>query len=806
MPVINAWVGAVTPASAWVRASVSGASSVRLIVADNPGFAGPAYYGPVAPTGQGVASIEATGLAANTRYWWQLELDGTPEAPTGRVRTHPPLNEPATFTFAGIGDAGLSPASPGVGAVLNANKLSNHGAFAVVDARDPLFVAHLGDLHYYDLGSGNWGIGGGASLANYRRALDDVLLQPNQAQLYRNRQLVYIWDDHDGGPADWDGTHANKTNAAQVYRERVPHYDLPESGAIYHSFQVGRVLFVATDSRYYRSPSSDTDNSSKTMLGQAQKDWLAGQLADSPAEFLVILNQTRWAQNASAGVESWGGYSTERDELIQMFGDHGWLDRMLMLGADTHAMGIDTGSGGQFGGFPQFLVAPIDATPSPSNLSQYYNLGYTASRGSHGLVTIADSGSQIDVTLAGYINTVHWRSHSFTVLTGSGPDPDPDPDPGGEPVPPQTPSQIADRMRWLGCDLVTGRVIVELPDVTGRVSRILGGYTTTSLSMPIPVGGPAALGPAALEATQPGTTMIVCVVNDVPEWGGMVVGRQGGTAGRLELSCVTLEGYLDRRYVRDHAWAQQDEAVIVAGLVADAQVDGIGLAVDAPLTGTLRDRTYHSDEDATVHSRLRELMAVAGGPEWTIDLDWTDSTRTAVSKILRLRPRIGAASTSPDAVWTSGWSSQGASDARYTLVEDYSDGRGANHVTATSSGEGDARPQSTPAADLLPGWPRYERRYTPSTSISDVGTLNAHAAAELALRRDGALTWQIDARWDAYPRLGVDWRLGDDVGWELRGHRHPDGVTGAGRVIGWELDIQAGRVRPVLWSPDGDGT
>ncbi|SCL31914.1 Phosphodiesterase/alkaline phosphatase D [Micromonospora nigra] len=800
MPVINAWVGAVTPSSAWVRARVSGVSSVRLIVADNAGFGSPAYYGPAVPTAEGVVSIAATGLAASTQYWWQLELDGAPDAPTGRVRTHPPLGEPATITFAAIGDAGLSPASPGVGAVLNSNKQSNHPAFANVDGHDPLFTAHLGDMHYYDLGSGNHGITGGASLANYRRGYDDVLLQPNQASLYRNRQLVYIWDDHDGGPADWDTTHANKSNAAQVYRERVPHYDLPESGAIYHSFQVGRVLFVATDSRYYRSPASDPDTSSKTMLGQAQKDWLAGQLADSDAELLVVLHQIRWAQHPAEGVQSWGGYSTERAELVEMFGDYGWLDRMLMLGADTHAMGIDTGASNLWGGFPMFLVAPVDATPSPSNLSQFYDLGYSATRGQYGLVTIADIGSQIDVTCAGYINSVRWRAHTFTVLTGS--EPEPPPDPGGEPVPPQTPSSIADQVRWLGCDLVTGQVIAELPDVTGRVSRVLGAYTTTSLSIPIPVGGPAAIGAVAVEATQPGVTMVVAVVNDVPEWAGAVISRRGGTDGRLDLSCATLEAYLDRRYVGAHEWIQEDEAVIAAGLIADAQVDGIGLAVDAPLTGVLRDRTYTSDADATVYSRLRELMAVEGGPEWTIDLDWVDSTRTAVSKILRLRTRIGAEASKPP-VWTSGWSSQGASDARYTLVEDYSDRRGANHVIATSSGEGDARPESTPAVDILAGWPRYEYRYTPSTSITDTDTLDAHAVAELALRRDGALTWQIDARWDAYPRLGVDWRLGDDVGWELRGHRHPDGTTGSGRVIGWELDMQAGRVRPVLWSPGG---
>jgi hypothetical protein len=146
----------------------------------------------------------------------------------------------------------------------------------------------------------------------------------------------------------------------------------------------------------------------------------------------------------------------------------------------------------------------------------------------------------------------------------------------------------------------------------------------------------------------------------------------------------------------------------------------------------------------------------------------------------------------------------GASEARYTYREDYSAGSGANHIIATSSGEGETRPQSAPARDedlFTAGWPRWEHRYSPSSSITEQATLDAHAAAALAVMARGSRVLSIAARADAYPVLGTDWAIGDDIGYDLTGHRHPDGLTGVARAIGWELDALAGVAAPILLTP-----
>ncbi|WP_162830320.1 hypothetical protein [Amycolatopsis palatopharyngis] len=383
---------------------------------------------------------------------------------------------------------------------------------------------------------------------------------------------------------------------------------------------------------------------------------------------------------------------------------------------------------------------------------------------------------------------------------------EPDPDPVEPARPDVGVASVRQSVTWLGCDLVSGRIIAELPEIQGSVSRVLGTYTSHGLKMPIPIAGPGSfswqgqsLAHIWEQATVPGQTMIVPVVNDVPAAAFIVLTRKGGTGAELQLGTISLEGYLARRYVGDHTWVGQDEAsVIAAGLVADAQTEGIDLIVDAPATGTLRERAYQHTDDGTVYQRLTELMDVQGGPEWTIDVDWKDSTRREIAKVFRMRKRIGTPSANPDAVFTT----EGSSQATYEHAESYEDGKGANHFRATGSGEGEDRPESSEIDDILPGWPRWERRFSPSSSIKDVGVLTDHAVANLGRMRDGAKTWEIAARWDAYPRLGLDWRLGDDIGYELTGHRHPFGVTGTARAIGWELDMQAGIVKPILLEVD----
>lgn len=398
-----------------------------------------------------------------------------------------------------------------------------------------------------------------------------------------------------------------------------------------------------------------------------------------------------------------------------------------------------------------------------------------------------------------------WKSYTLQIELGD--------DGGGTPEEPTVPNLtvpasepvIQPTIRWIGCDLSTGDIISELPDLScDRFSRGLGTYTSAGTELPIPLSGPAAIGPRAIQATEPRRTMLVAIVNDLPVWAGIVLRRVAGSGSSMQLSCVSPEGYLARRKVRDHTFNQTDDARIMSIIAQDAEsIDGIGgglgLVHEIRDSGSKSDETYLKSDRVSVLQRMQELSRRQGGPEWTVDLVWSDDDQTRVDKVLRVAPRIGG---DADAVFDS----QGGS-VEYTLEEDYSDGRGANWVEAYGVGEGDDQPGSAPvydADDLARGIPIYERHWQPSSSIETQTVLDRHARAEYERLSEGAKVWKITARWDQYPRYGVDWKLGDTVAWSLVGHRHPTGVDGSGRVIGWELQPRTGMMTPILLDPTSE--
>ncbi len=786
MAVTAVWCGALTDTTCRVRGKVAGASA-RLAVATDAALTSPTYTAAETPDAFGWVDFTASGLAASTEYWYAIEDAGVLDTTTtGQFTTAGALS----YTFA---------ASSCAGDLDNINGISNHAVFDTIRNLSPLFFSHLGDLHYKNITVND--------PALYRDGIDDVLAQSRQHQLYRTVPLEYVWDDHDYANNNSDRLDPGRPAAAQVFRERVPSDPLPDSAGIgvWRAKKLGRVLHIWSDCRSYRDPSTDPASSAKTMLGLEQKAWMADVLATSDAEAFVWHNPTPWMGLAQ---DTWAGYTHERDELVAMFEQYGWLGRMICLNGDYHGLAMDSGGGNEWGGFPVAIFGSMDSANEGGAGTNQYDQGVTSvGPNRYGTVTVADDGDTMDITLRAFIGSeLHFTTTLHIVVT-----PPVDPEEPPPPAPPvvQSVAIPATRVTWYGCDLVSGRIIAELPDVTGTVSRILGAYTSSGLTLPIPLAGPGALGDTAFRATVPGQTMIVAVVNQVPTWAGIVLTRTGGSGATLQLGCVSLEGYLNRRYVTDHEWNTRDEVSVIAqGLAYDAIPQGIGLMIDAPATGVFRDRTYKGTDDATVYQRLRELMGVIDGPEWTIDVDWEDDeARNVVRKTLRVRKRIGVAAATPSAVFettaSAVFGTQSASDATYRYTEDYTDGKGANHVIAYASGEGETRPQSVPQTRIEPGWPRYERRFSPSSSITVIDTLNDHAASDLARLVYGSRTFEIEARWDVTPRLNLDWRLGDDVAWQLVGHRHPAGITGQGRVIGWELDIAASVVRPILWeAPD----
>lgn len=353
---------------------------------------------------------------------------------------------------------------------------------------------------------------------------------------------------------------------------------------------------------------------------------------------------------------------------------------------------------------------------------------------------------------------------------------------------------------WLGCDAATGRVITELPGLhSATISRRICAATTATATLDLrqpPKGW--------LAATQPARALLVCVADGTPVWAGIVWSRRGGTADELSLTLRTPESYWGRRYVGDHTWSQQDiVSVVAAGLVADAADDGIVMDIDAVASGHLADRTYHDVDDATVLDRLTELAGTSHGPEWTVDVGWADSGQDAVTLSARIRAMLGTQTEHPGAWWWLPGSIQA-----YSLSEDWSTGRAATLTRAYGAGVDDARKMSDDhvATDLIAaGVPRLEHRWTPSTSITNMDTLDAHAAATLAAMEHGAMVWTLTGVDRVAPRLGAEWELGATIGWAIddsprheRGDDPDPAVVATGRAWGWQWDTDSGLMSPIL--------
>lgn len=417
MSVVWMVIGALTDEGATFSTSVDGGGPVRVAVANNAGMVSPVFTSSQAVDAQGVAKVSITGLDANTNYWWQVEDNGTlDETITGRFTTLQPTGSVMSFRIAAASCAGLTPSVPGVlGTELDANRVSNHPVFGTILAHDPLMFVHMGDLHYYDLGDAFTG-----DLTNYRRGYDDTFGQPEQLALYSGTSLVYAWDDHDYGPNNADGTLGTKANAAQVYRECVPHYTLPDSDMIYHSWQIGRILCVILDVRYDRSPNSDPDTSSKSILGTTQKTWLTNLLQTSDASVLMIFSPSQWLGVTTDG---WPNFTVERDELVDLLEQLDWLDRMVMIYGDRHALGICSGTNNPYGGFPILQAASMDSAfdSDPLDPDPFDVLGDTPGRNQYGIIDVTDNGTFIQVTLRAYAGSTEQASHTVAFNATSAP-------------------------------------------------------------------------------------------------------------------------------------------------------------------------------------------------------------------------------------------------------------------------------------------------------------------------------------------------------------------------------------------------
>jgi hypothetical protein len=375
---------------------------------------------------------------------------------------------------------------------------------------------------------------------------------------------------------------------------------------------------------------------------------------------------------------------------------------------------------------------------------------------------------------------------------------------------------------WLSVEARTGLPIADLPllDVA-NVKASVGRYETTTATLPIAT---EVAPPEWERAVRPNTAHIILLADnpDDPAHGIPLIGYRITQEVRDEtdvvsLDLATLESYLDGRYVGDVTFNNIGQNTIATTLITNYVKDGarpgipIRVQVTTPGVGVRRTRAFFDSDDKTIYSVFTDLAGVIDGFEWYIGWEWQYNP-DRLTPVLYVGDRVGAATT-PGLEPNATFEMPGPVKS-FRRVRDYKQGRGATDVMATSSGQdGDSRPQSAHQIANDPDQPTIEYRFTPSTSISNVSTLNGHAQTALAALKNGSTAVEMTAVAADAPILGVDWGLGADVGFVIGGTdstgretvpSFPGGMKGTARVAGWSLDL--GRtpvVTPVLVSPEG---
>lgn len=342
--------------------------------------------------------------------------------------------------------------------------------------------------------------------------------------------------------------------------------------------------------------------------------------------------------------------------------------------------------------------------------------------------------------------------------------------------------------QFLSVSLTSGIVLAEFSDLDlSKLSYRFEEVTSETATLPwknIPTNWD--------EATVPYGVAILLVKDSTVLWGGIVVKRERTFQGKgLSLTLATVEHYFDSVIVKDHTYSNREQTWIVSDLVTSTLKDHrFMLDVVAESSRIRRDRTYEESSDKTLLSVLQELSNVQDGPEWCTS--WRARNGRYVP-VLTVADRIGSVTpvtTLDESVMTS-----------FKVVEDYTNGYGANMVVAAGSSTGGDQLRSDVMVADQSYRPVVEHVVRPSSSITRKETLNAHASSALARLRDGTNTISMTLSLMAAPVIYQEWKPGDVIAWTVADDnvRFSGFDHGEARIVGYDIDFSgAWTITPVL--------
>jgi alkaline phosphatase D len=296
-------------------------------------------------------SVEPTGLKPGTTYFYCFVVAGDSSA-IGRTRTAPEQADKLRFVVASCANYGDG--------YFNA-----YGHMAQQQNIDA--VLFLGD-YIYEYGTRSDMIRGHLpnkeilTLQDYRTRYAQYRLDPQLQEAHRLHPFIAIWDDHefannsfaDGAQNHNPNTEGNwndrKAIARQVFFEWLPVMRSGEQktvrelhyGNLADLFMIdGRVEGRSDPIADYMDPARyDT---SRSMLGKQQLNWLIDGLTGSTARWPMLVNNVMFApmdlgsvaKERRFNMDAWDGYPMDRERIFDALERKG-MNNLIVVTGDIH--------------------------------------------------------------------------------------------------------------------------------------------------------------------------------------------------------------------------------------------------------------------------------------------------------------------------------------------------------------------------------------------------------------------------------------------------------------------------------------
>jgi alkaline phosphatase D len=273
--------------------------------------------------------IEIPQLEPGTAYWAILRSAGEPVCDTlffetqvlWDFRMDPPPFKLMTGSCAYVNETAYDRPGKAYG--------GEYQIFETMAAENADLMLWLGDnvyLREVDFGS----------LSAYGHRYGHMRSLPELQNLLASCPHIAVWDDHDFGPNDCDGSWIHRDWAQTAFESFWinPSYGIPGAGeGIATQYRFNDIDFFLLDNRTFRI-NHDVKTLSPQILGEEQMDWLIASLKNSRAPFKLVVIGGQMLSDAAI-YENFAQFPAERKALLDRIEAEG-IKGVVFITGDRH--------------------------------------------------------------------------------------------------------------------------------------------------------------------------------------------------------------------------------------------------------------------------------------------------------------------------------------------------------------------------------------------------------------------------------------------------------------------------------------